>query len=83
MVSISFQVIATNFLISAKSGIRNLTFAITETADPELKSAFLEHLETAVYTHQSITKYMMNKGFYHPYNLIEQNTMIKKLPRQL
>jgi similar to spore coat protein len=33
------QVIATDFLISAKSGVRNYASAITKVATPELKAA--------------------------------------------
>ncbi|WP_353957903.1 spore coat protein [Peribacillus sp. ACCC06369] len=37
-----------NFLNSAKSGIRNTAFAITETASPELRAAFREQQRSAV-----------------------------------
>ncbi len=66
------QVIATDFLISAKSGVRNTAFALTEAATPELRSALREQLMSAVSTHERISKYMMDKGYYHPYNLEEQ-----------
>ncbi|MDQ1001096.1 hypothetical protein QFZ28_001496 [Neobacillus niacini] len=66
------QVIATDFLISAKAGVRNYTVAITETGTPELKAALREQLNTAIATHEKITNYMIAKGFYHPHNLSEQ-----------
>ncbi|MCM3789144.1 spore coat protein [Domibacillus indicus] len=66
------QVIATDFLISAKSGVRNAAFALTEAVTPELRSALREQLMATVSTHESISKYMMEKGYYHPYNLEEQ-----------
>jgi similar to spore coat protein len=67
------QVIATDFLNSAKSGIRNTAFAITETASPELRAALREQLRYAVETHGLISDYMVSKGYYHPQDIIEQS----------
>jgi similar to spore coat protein len=72
MAGMTDQVIATDYLISIKSGIRNLSFAITETATPELRDAFREQLRAAVEAHENITAYMIDKGFYHPNNPGEQ-----------
>ncbi len=69
------QVIATDFLISAKAGVRNYTVAITEAATPELRSVLREHLRSAIQTHENITNYMVSRGFYHPHNLSEQLTV--------
>ncbi|TCN21164.1 spore coat protein [Mesobacillus foraminis] len=66
------QIIATDFLMSAKAGIRNYTIAITEAATPELRTVLREHLQAAILTHENITNYMMSKGYYHPHNLSEQ-----------
>jgi similar to spore coat protein len=66
------QVIATDFLISAKAGVRNYAVAITETGTPELKAALREQLNTAIATHEKITNYMIARGFYHPHDLGEQ-----------
>jgi similar to spore coat protein len=66
------QVVATDFLISAKSGIRNTAFALTETATPELRATLKEQLRVAVETHEGISNYMVAKGYYHPYDLSEQ-----------
>ncbi|MEH7492469.1 spore coat protein [Neobacillus niacini] len=66
------QVIATDFLISAKAGVRNYAVAITEAGTPELKAALLEQLNTAIATHEKITNFMIARGFYHPHNLSEQ-----------
>ena len=66
------QVIATDFLISAKAGVRNYTVAITETATPELRAVLREQLRAAIQTHEDITNYMVAKGFYHPHQLGEQ-----------
>jgi similar to spore coat protein len=69
------QVIATDFLISAKAGVRNYAVAITETGTPELKAALREQLNTAIATHEKITNYMISRGFYHPNDLSEQLQM--------
>jgi similar to spore coat protein len=66
------QVIATDFLIAAKAGVRNYTVALTETATPELRMALREQLRDAIQTHENITNYMIAKGFYHPQQLSEQ-----------
>lgn len=66
------QVIATDFLVSAKSGIRNYTVAITEAATPELRTVLREQLRAAIQTHENITNYMVAKGYYHPHELKEQ-----------
>jgi similar to spore coat protein len=66
------QVIASDFLISTKSEIRNIAFAITEVATPELRETLKEQLRFAVETHEEISNYMVAKGYYHPYDLREQ-----------
>lgn len=66
------QVIATDFFISAKSGVRNYAVAITETATPELKQSLREQLNDAIATYERITNYMVAKGYYHPHDLSEQ-----------
>jgi similar to spore coat protein len=66
------QVIASDFLISSKSAVRNIAFAITETSTPELREALREQLRAAVETHAKISDYMTSKGYYHPYHLGDQ-----------
>ncbi|ETI67791.1 spore coat protein [Neobacillus vireti] len=66
------QVIATDFLISAKAGVHNYAVAITETATPELKAALRAQLNDAIATHERITNYMIANGYYHPHDLSEQ-----------
>jgi similar to spore coat protein len=66
------QVIATDFLISAKSAVRNLTFALTESVTPEVREVLRQQLSYAIEAHEKISQYMMDKGYYHPSNLDEQ-----------
>jgi similar to spore coat protein len=66
------QVIATDLLLSAKTGIQNYAVALTETASPEIKAVLRKHLDEAVAAHEQITAYMVQNGFYHPYDIREQ-----------
>lgn len=66
------QVIASDFLISIKSGVRDTAFALTEAATPEVRAVLREQLMTAIKIHERISNYMMEKGFYHPYNFEQQ-----------
>ncbi|MDC3417646.1 spore coat protein [Aquibacillus salsiterrae] len=66
------QVIATDFLISTKAAVRNLTFALTESVTPEVRDALREQLNYAIEAHEKISHYMMEKDYYHPSDLDEQ-----------
>jgi similar to spore coat protein len=66
------QVIATDFLISSKCGLRSYAVAITETASPELRATLVSQLNDFILTHERITDYMMSRGYYHAYHLQEQ-----------
>jgi similar to spore coat protein len=72
MDKMSDQVIATDFLISAKTGVRNYAMALTEVATPEARAILRKQLNDAIATHEAITSYMMKNGYYHAYNPIEQ-----------
>lgn len=66
------QVIASDFLIAAKSGVRNYAMALTETASPQVRDVLRRHLNDAINTHERITNYMMSKGYYQAYNPQQQ-----------
>lgn len=66
------QVIATDFLIAAKSGVRNYALAITETASPHVRTVLKNQLEQAIATHEQITNLMLNRGWYKAYDVNEQ-----------
>jgi len=69
---INDQTIATDILLSSKSGVRSLAVAITETATPEVKKVLKKELETAIDLHDKIAQYMIEKERYHAYDLKEQ-----------
>ncbi|WP_424766926.1 spore coat protein [Paenibacillus sp. sgz302251] len=66
------QVIATDFLIAAKSGVRNYAMAVTESGTPEIKATLTAQLEEAIDMHEQIMLYMIDRGWYHPWNVNEQ-----------
>lgn len=66
------QVIATDFLISAKSAIQNYAVAITETTSSEFREVLKRQLKETIFTHETISNYMIANGYYHAYNLQEQ-----------
>ncbi|MFN2747205.1 MULTISPECIES: spore coat protein [Bacillus] len=66
------QVIATDFLITAKTGVKNIATAITETSSPDVRETLKQYLNDAIETHEQITNYMISKGYYNPSNLPKQ-----------
>ncbi len=66
------QVIATDFLLAAKTSVRNYAVAISETTTPEVREVLRRHLDVAIDTHESILRHMMNKGYYHVHDPQEQ-----------
>lgn len=66
------QVIAMDLLMASKTGIKMYALAATESATPEVKAIFVKHLHEAIDTHAKVTEYMLQKGFYHPYDVKEQ-----------
>jgi similar to spore coat protein len=63
---------ALEFLLTAKSGVRNCAIALSETITPDARSLARHQLEEALALHEEIAQLMMNKGWLHPYNLDEQ-----------
>lgn len=59
-------------MISTKSAVRNLTFALTESVTPEAREVLREQLDYAIQAHEKTSQYMMEKGYYYPSNLEEQ-----------
>jgi similar to spore coat protein len=66
------QVISLDLNMAAKTGIKMYAVAATESATPEVKSTLIRHLNESVDMQERITAYLMQRGFYHPYNMVEQ-----------
>jgi spore coat protein F len=60
---------AGHLLEFAKNNIMRYADAITETATPQLRDTFVKHLNNAIKFHAQVFNYMMECGFYHPYDL--------------
>ncbi|MFT9367933.1 spore coat protein [Paenibacillus polymyxa] len=69
------QVIAADFLNTAKSGVRNYAMAVTEAGTPEIKAMLTKQLDEAIDMHEQISTYMLERGWYHPWNVNEQLSM--------
>ncbi|MCL6589260.1 MAG: spore coat protein [Firmicutes bacterium] len=63
------QTIANDLLIAAKTGVRNLACAITETASPQIRQMLKRHLDDAVDTHTKVFNYIADKGWYDAYDV--------------
>lgn len=63
------------FLLNAKNGVRNLAFALSETASPEVRKTLREQLNKAIDLHEEISDLMIAKGWFHPVELDKQFQM--------
>lgn len=72
MHTLTDQIIATDLLITAKSGVRNYAMAVTEAESPEIKMTLAKQLDEAIDMHERIMLYMIERGWYHPWNVKEQ-----------
>ncbi len=63
---------ATDFLIRAKEGVRNISIALTETVSPEARAFLKNQLHQGLSLHQEISDLMIIKKWFHPYELSEQ-----------
>lgn len=66
------QVIASDFLVSAKAKVIYTSLALTESATPELRQELENQLFQALDTHEAISEYMIDNGYYHPHQPNEQ-----------
>jgi len=69
------QVIATDLLFSAKSGIRNYANALTETHSQEVRNVLKKQLLNAISFHEQIANYMISNGYYNVNDINEQITI--------
>jgi similar to spore coat protein len=69
---LSDQVIATDLMVSSKCGITEYAVAITETTSPKLRETLVNQLNDIIAAHEKLAEFMMDKGYYHAYDLEEQ-----------
>lgn len=59
-------------MTTAKSGVRNYAIALTETTNLEVRNVLKKQLKDVIATHEKILTYMMEKGYYHVYDIKER-----------
>lgn len=72
MPNLADSAFALDFLLSAKNGVIFCAKAISETASPEVRALFVRQLTEGLALHEEIASLMMEKGWFHPYQLNEQ-----------
>ncbi|NGM84808.1 spore coat protein [Paenibacillus sp. 7124] len=75
MNAITDQVIASDLLIAAKSGIKSYGIALSEAATPEVRNVLCDQLSKAVSLHGQIFSYMKDNGYYNAYDPEQQLRM--------
>ncbi|MDQ1911756.1 spore coat protein [Paenibacillus sp. GD4] len=63
---------ALDFLISAKSAVRNTAMVLAETATPDARAILKQQLDQAIALHEEISRLMIEKRWFHPYQVDEQ-----------
>lgn len=67
--------VALEFLITAKTGVRNLSIALTETATPSLRKLIKAQLDITIDLYNEITELMKEKEWLKAYDLDEQKLL--------
>ena len=67
--NINDQIIATDLLNAVKTSIKESAVALTETATPEVHRTLEQQLSQSLRFHEQVTQYMMQKGWYKPYDV--------------
>ena len=67
--------VAMEFLITTKTGIRNLSIALTETASPAFRKLIQAQLNVMIELYSDISDLMMKKEWLKPYDLESQKVL--------
>ncbi|WP_163972195.1 spore coat protein [Oceanobacillus halotolerans] len=67
--------IALDLLITIKELIRNYSIALTEAASPEVRTTIRNQMEAAIDYQTEIVELMMDKKWFHPYDVSEQQML--------
>ncbi len=71
----SDQIIAADLLLASKTAVKSYAIAIAEAASPEVRNALKRQFDDAVNMQEKISNYMIENGYYEPYNVQEQLRM--------
>lgn len=66
------QVLAGDLLNGAKAAVRNYAYAMTETYSQNVRNVLSRQLNDAISFHSQVSEYMVNKGYYSPYDIQKQ-----------
>lgn len=66
------ELIAIDFLISAKSLVRAYAVAVTEAASPDVRKVLTNQLNKAIESHANIATYLIENDMYLAYDLQKQ-----------
>jgi similar to spore coat protein len=69
------QIIAIDMLNASKSGIKSCAAALSETATPQVRTVLRKQLDQAITGHETLTNFMMSKGWYDAFNPTNQIKM--------
>ncbi|GEN45464.1 spore coat protein [Alkalibacillus haloalkaliphilus] len=64
--------IALDLLITTKEAVRNYSIALTEATSPEVRTTIRNQMEAAIDFQEEVTNLMMEKQWFHPYDLSKQ-----------
>jgi similar to spore coat protein len=64
--------VALDLLLTAKNGVRNCAYALSEIATPDVRQTVHGLLEEAIAFHGQVSQLMISKGWLHAYNVTEQ-----------
>lgn len=79
MAGLSDQVIAMDFLLAIKSAVQNYGVAITEVTSTDLRKTLEKQLNDAIDSHEAVVNFMLEKGYYHAFDIKEQVKEILKV----
>lgn len=66
------KIVAEDTLAMIKSGIKMYASALCEVSSLGVREILHKHLNTAIETHQKLTDFMIEKGYYFPTNIKKQ-----------
>jgi similar to spore coat protein len=72
MPDLADSTLALDFLLTAKTGVRNCVSALAETASLEARVILRSQLREALSLHDEISQLMIKNNWLHPYNLSNQ-----------
>lgn len=70
--NITDQMIVSDLLMATKTAMASYSLAITGTTDSTIRNTLTRYQNDAISYHEKLTKYMLTKDYYHPYDMEKQ-----------